>query len=150
MKKLCYFLLFLPALVWGQYDFETRYFKIDATSLPDTSLEPSLDLDFDSTPKFQKSIQDYFKVTVDNYYQPVSMTEAYAQTNEYQNNGISAEELQAQYGNYSGGTAQYGADGATKVKNTVYKEQRGLDFLDPCPPFGVCARCAPYRIGRGF
>ncbi|GAB5400255.1 MAG: hypothetical protein Aureis2KO_18400 [Aureisphaera sp.] len=151
MKKLCLLLLLLPVLGWGQYDFETRYFKIDATSLPGISEEYTLNLDFESAPNFQnKNIKDFFKVTVENYYEPVSMSEAYSETLQYRNNNVDVEQLQAQYGGASGGTAQYGADGATKVRNTVYKEQRGLDFLDPCPPFGICGRCAPYRVGRGY
>ncbi|MBX2827377.1 MAG: hypothetical protein KTR22_04410 [Flavobacteriaceae bacterium] len=151
MKKLCYILFLLPILAWSQYDFETRYFTIDATSLPSMPDEFSLNLDFEGTPNFErKTMKDFFKVTVENYYQPVAMSEAYSETLQYRNSDITAEDLQAQYGRVSGGTAQYGADGATKVKNVVYKEQRGLDFLDPCPPFGVCGRCAPYRLGRGF
>ncbi len=152
MKKICYILFLFPLVVWSQYDFETRYFSINATALPDMPEEYSVNLSFESTPKFQKkSINDFFKVTVENYYEPVSMSEAYEETMQYRDNSsVSAEQLQSQYGTITGGTAQYGADGASKVKNTVYKEQRGLSFLDPCPPFGVCSRCAPYRVGRGY
>ena len=150
MKKLCHILLLLPFIGLSQYDFEKRYFTIDATSLPTMPSEYSLNLDFDSAPKFQKkSIQDFFKVTVENYYQPVSMSDAYSETLEYQNNAIDVDRLRAQY-NTTLGTVSYGADGATKVKNTVYKEQRGLDYLNTCPPFGICSRCAPYRVGRGY
>ncbi|MFT6126662.1 MAG: hypothetical protein ACJAVA_001139, partial [Flavobacteriaceae bacterium] len=36
MKKyLVLLLLTIPLLSWAQFDFETRYFTIDATSLPE-------------------------------------------------------------------------------------------------------------------
>ena len=45
------------------------------------------------------------------------------------------------------GNRSYNPDGSTKVKNIAYKDaSRGFLFADSCPPYGVCPRCAPYRI----
>ena len=148
MKKIVYFLFILPALCIGQYDFESRYFTIDAAALPSMPEITAFNLDYNNSPKFQKkNIKDFNKVTPKNYWQAVDMTDALSSVMGYQKKEFDVDQIQSQFTNYN--VATYSSDGATKVKNTVYKEQRGLDFLDPCPPFGVCGRCSPFRAG-GF
>ncbi|NND63086.1 MAG: hypothetical protein HKN48_07805 [Flavobacteriaceae bacterium] len=150
MKKWCLILLLFPFVGMAQFDFETRYFKIDAASLPDVEALSAFDINFETPSKFDiDALKNYNKVTANNYWQPVDMAKAVDEITRYEKNDFNINKLQSKMF-ARGGTAQYGADGATAVKNTVYKEQRGLDFLDPCPPFGVCGRCAPYRVGRGF
>lgn len=148
MKKLVYLLLIAPFICFGQFDFETRYFKIDAEALPAMQEITVFNLDYSNSPNFQKkNIKDFNKVTPKNYWQAVDMTDALSEIMSYEETDFNVAQIQSQFSAYNG--TRYAADGATKVTNTVYKEQRGLDFLDPCPPFGVCGRCAPFRAG-GF
>lgn len=148
MKGILYLLFIVPVFCFGQYDFETRYFKIDAEALPAMPDITSYNLDYTATAKFEKkNLSDFNKVTPKNYWEAVDMTGALSQVMGYEEKGFDVEQIQSQFSNYN--QATYSSDGATRVTNTVYKEQRGLDFLDPCPPFGVCGRCAPFRAG-GF
>lgn len=137
-------------VVLGQYDFETRYFTIDAASLPEVPEIMSYQLDRNSNAAFEiKNFSDFNKVTANNYWEAVDMAAALEKKEGYRKSEVSVKNLNQKF-SALGGTAQYERDGSTKVKNTVYKEQRGLDFMNPCPPFGICPRCAPYRVGRGF
>ena len=150
MKIIWCILLFFPLIAIGQYDFDTRYFTIDAESLPDVPEINSIKLERKSvnTPNIQK-FSDFNRVTSTNYWEAVDMAAALQQKESYKRSDVSVKALNQKYSVFGGGT-EYEKDGSTKVNNTVYKEQRGLDLIDPCPPFGICPRCAPYRIGRGF
>ncbi len=150
MKKWFFIFALIPGISIAQYDFDTRYFTIDAGSLPDVEELTSFDLQFETPSSFDiDALKNYDKVTANNYWQPVDMAKAVDEIERYQQNEFDLNRLQSKMF-ARGGTAQYGTDAASAVKNTVYREQRGLDFLDPCPPFGICSRCAPYRVGRGF
>ncbi|MEL6810949.1 MAG: hypothetical protein AAFP76_06400 [Bacteroidota bacterium] len=142
MKHLVYILLLFPALAFGQRDFETRYFTIDAESLPDTQELSSFDIDFGETRSFEKKhITDFNKVTVKNYWQPVDMTTAMEnEAASFSGPTIDLPKLkQKQFGfsvtmldrNSFDGTqpSRYG------VRNTVYKEQRGYYFCGIGPGY---------------
>ena len=97
-----------------------------------------------------RKFSDFNKITAENYWQPVDMMAALEGEQQLKRqNNYNVEALQQQYNNRLGAKA-YAPDGSTKVTNPVYKEQRGLNFVNSCPPFGICPRCAPYRIGRGY
>ena len=148
MKKLVLLLFLLPVVAVSQYDFETRYFTIDASSLPEVDDLVSISLFKTPTPLNYK-VPD-FKVNENNYRTPVDMMTAISEKerffNRKQEYDVSA--IQSQYAGI-GGTKVL-SDGKTTVTNTVYKEARGLQLVDPCPPVGICPRCAPYRIRRGY
>lgn len=149
MKNLHYILFLLPLSLMAQYDFETRYFTINASSLPEVETLSSFDVSFASKKDFRvKSITEYNKVTVDNYRTNVDMVSAFEKESSFTNSEYNAQFLNRKY--TSQGVVQYERDASTKVENTVYQEQRGLFFMDACPPFGVCPRCAAFRGGRGF
>jgi hypothetical protein len=132
----------------GQSDFDTRYYTISEESLP--SVDELSIVNFD-LPRSQKKtdFRSYFNINVDNYRSNVDMVGAIEDQMQPSPSFVDIGEIQSDfYG--SGATRNYRSDGKTRVENTVYREMRGLTLLDPCPPFGVCARCAPYRVGRGF
>jgi hypothetical protein len=121
----------------GQYDFETRYFTMNAESLPNTQELSSFDIDFGEKHSFIKMhISDFNKVTANNYWLPVDMMGA-----------IEGERLltespmvnlpklnQKEFGfsvsvkgnnSFDGTSSNYG------VQNTVYKESRSVYFCAP-------------------
>jgi len=132
----------------GQSDFDTRYYTINEESLP--SMEELSIVSFDM-PVVQKKtdFKSYFNISVDNYRSSVDMVGAIQDNLQPSPSFVNVREIQSDFYGF-GADPNYRSDGETRVKNTVYREMRGLTILDPCPPFGVCARCAPYRVGRGF
>ena len=136
--------MLFPALAVAQYDFDTRYFTMDATALPE--IESLTTFSLATTSKFSKKLPT-FKMSRENYQQPVNMFEAVTSQQQYVNSELQIMLDAKEYG--SGG---YQTDGTTTVTNLAYKEatRGGLDFVSPCPPTGICPRCAPYRVGRGF
>lgn len=91
-----------------------------------------------------------FRLSKENYRQPVSMYDAMASGNEYVESSIKTTLNTKNFG-ISAGNSSYTADVSTKVENLAYKDAtRGFLFADSCPPNGICARCAPYRIGNSF
>lgn len=133
MKRFVYLLVLIPALSWAQYDFETRYFTMDAEALPEMS---SFNIDFGEKNVFQKiDIRNYNQVTVENYWQPVDMVSALEKDDSMLNApNINVPGLQQrQFGfsvsvngnNSQDGSSSYG------VKNTVYKESRGYFYCSP-------------------
>ena len=134
----------------AQYDFESRYFTISSESLPDIPELSAFEIDFGTKRDFSiRNITDFNKVTSNNYWEAVDMSAAIEKQEKFKSNSnYNVKALQQKFA--VSGNQQYSADGSTKVTNFVYKEQRGLDMLDSCPPFGICPRCAPYRLGRGY
>ena len=161
-KRVLFLLIMLPLFSYGQFDFDTRYFTINATSLPEVpqfELMPkfgsTLSLSdknepksgsyyLDNTPTFAATLNS-FKMSSSNYWQPVDMMSAVSNSTNRMPSNMDISNLRPEnYGNYS-----YSKDASSKVKNSVYVEMRGLDLLSPCPPYGICPRCAPYRA-RGY
>jgi len=136
MKYLVYLFIFIPIVAIGQFDFETRYFKIDAQSLPEMPEISTLDFDFGATPNFEKKhISDYLKVTAKNYWQPVDMASVLSKESEmtslpsFNVPTINQREFGFSFSvngsNSFDGTTSYG------IKNTVYKEMRSVYFCSP-------------------
>ncbi|RMA58911.1 hypothetical protein BXY75_2293 [Ulvibacter antarcticus] len=156
-KQLLLLLMMLPILAIGQYDFDTRYFTINATSLTEApsfdpilktlegSVENSSTFTLDATPTFAETLNS-LRISSTNYWEPVDMMNAVTTTTSYITKTLEVEPKDSNRFGFSG----YSADASSKVKNTVYVEVRGLDLLDPCPPYGICPRCAPYRYSRGY
>jgi len=160
MKKLLYYFLFLlPFLTIAQYDFDSRYFTITESSLPEapnfddspqlltSTKETSSTFLLDSTPTFEATLRS-LRISSSNYWEPVDMMNALEPSKTYVNPNISFEPIKKDKKGFS--VSVYASDGSTRVKNTVYKEVRGLNLMDPCPPIGICPRCAPYKMNRGY
>jgi hypothetical protein len=156
-KLICLLLILMPSLLVAQYDFDTRYFTINAESLPEApqfsksfglsndAKESAGTFTLDATPTFSATLNS-LKINSSNYWEPVDMMNAVSVTNNYVSTNLNVAPIKA--GNF--GFAVYTSDNSSKVKNTVYAEVRGLDLLSPCPPYGICPRCAPYRFARGY
>ncbi|GEQ87255.1 hypothetical protein ULMS_27630 [Patiriisocius marinistellae] len=139
MKKLLFLGLLLPLMAWSQNDFETRYFTIDAESLPEIpevafipkkqQLENTGTLTLEKTPTFN-SVLDAYKISTDNYWQPVDMTVALGgSTVNYSDPSLRLKKLQEKQFGFTitgnGGRSSFEfSDGQTTVRNNVYQEQR--------------------------
>lgn len=130
----------------AQLDLETRYFQFSEQSLPEVTELSTFT--FNDTPFVKRSLNE-FEMNATNYRSAVDMASAVNDNSTYETRNVNVQALQSKFYSWSTPTA-YQSDGKTRTKNTVYQEMRGLEFVNTCPPFGVCARCAPYRIGRGF
>ncbi len=151
MKKLVFLVLLFPLFSFGQLDFGSFTGKIDLVSLPEIESLGSLSFSDNSGFILKNSNKlPSFKLNKNNYREPVSMLEAMASAENYVESNIQISLDPKSLGIY-GGSSNYSADGSTKVKNTVYKEANsGFWFAGSCPPYGVCPRCAPYRVGHSF
>jgi hypothetical protein len=136
----------LPLALWSQTDFNTRYFTITAKSLPEVDALSSFD--FNTTPFVKRSLKE-FQMNAENYRQSVDMASVVNDDYARAPQNVNIKAIESKYYNF-GNSSGYVTDGTTRVKNTVYKEMRGLSFVDACPPFGICPRCAPYRVGQGY
>ncbi len=146
MKTLFFILCLLPLTAFAQLGLESRCYKVTMESLP--KVEELSTFTFNKTPFVKRSLNE-FEMNASNYQRTVDMASTVAGDNTYQRSNVNIDELQSKFYNLST-PSSFQSDGTTRTKNTVYKEMRGLEFVNACPPFGVCARCAPYRIGRGF
>ena len=163
MKKLALIILILlPMLATAQFDFDSRYFTINASSLPeapqfepmptfgkmlslsDSANEKSGSFSLDNTPTFAATLSA-LKMNSSNYWEPVDMMNAANASSNRLKTKWDIAPLQSETYGYT----VYSADASSKVKNNVYVEVRGLDLLSPCPPYGICPRCAPYRA-KGY
>ena len=147
MKKLLLLLLITPALVVAQYDFDTRYFTIKADALPD--VESLANFSLEKGPVFSEKLPTFNLMTRTNFWQPVDMVGAIGEARKFISSNVAITPLNAKVYGFSGFSG-YKDDAASGVDNSVYKEVRGLDLLGDCPPYGICARCAPYRVNRGY
>ncbi|PKA84391.1 hypothetical protein ATE92_2579 [Ulvibacter sp. MAR_2010_11] len=149
MKKSVLLLLFLPVFAMAQYDFDTRYFTITAESLPEIEDLTAPSFSLEKGPTFSTKLKT-FQMNVDNYRQPVDMATAVNDGDKYIQRNVDVGPLQQKLLGSVGVKPGYQTDGTTTVKNIAYKEVRGLNLMDPCPPYGICSRCAHYRVGRGY
>ncbi len=113
----------------AQLDFESNKFKLDFVKLPEveslinTSLYSNSALNKKTTNKLPS-----FKMNKNNYREPVSMYEAMEGSVSYVQSNIEISLDPKEYGIYSG-NSNYKPDGATRVRNTVYKDASG--YLRP-------------------
>lgn len=151
MKRLLFLLLFLPLMASAQVEFGASGPKQDKVFFPAIeSLAPipnSNKLNF-----IKKNSRTFptFRLSKENYREPVSMSEYMASNYNYVDSEIKTS-LNAKNFGISAGNSSYSADGSTKVKNFVYKDaSQGVFFSGACPPHGICPRCAPYRMGNSY
>lgn len=149
MKKAIYLLFLFPLVVGAQYDFDTRYFTINASSLPEIEDLSASSFSLEKEPFIMDKLRT-FQMNAENYRQPIDMVTAINDSQRFIERSAYPASIQQQLYGFSVSAGAYQSDGTTTVKNIAYKEMRGLDFLDACPPFGICGRCAPYRVGRGY
>jgi hypothetical protein len=139
MKKLLFSLLFIPFSMFSQLDFETRYFTIDAESLP--LIEDLATFSLITSPTLFDSQLPTFKMNEDNYRTPVNMTEALAKRQSYITKKWDGKAKATPKGltfyfsvngnNSRNGTTNYG------LKNAVYQEQRPVYFFSPLDIYRV-------------
>jgi hypothetical protein len=157
MKIYSFLLFFLPCVVLAQYDFDSRYFTINASSLPEIgpvndftkSVSFASKFSLDAAPEIVNKTTPSFKLTTQNYRTPVDMATAVSQRTRFIDTESEVTPIKAKTYGFTGYSG-YNADKSSGVKNAVYKEQKGLNLLDPCPPIGICPRCAPYKVARGY
>jgi len=150
MKKVWLLVLLFPFLASAQLDFESYKGKLNFVELPviqEVVSNPFLDAKPKNTQNNTQKLPS-FRLNKNNYREPVSVFDAMEASESYVKSDIKINIDPREYGVY-GGNSSYIPDAATKVENTVYQDAgRGFLFADSCPPYGVCPRCAPYRIGR--
>lgn len=129
MKKMLFILLVFPLIASAQLDFETNKFKLDVVKLPEIEslMTTSLPSNSDFSNKYSKKLPS-FKLSKENYREPVSMFDVMATNQSYVQSNIQISLDPSEYGVF-GGNSSYTADGSTAVKNIAYKESRG--FLRP-------------------
>jgi len=127
------FLILMPLWCSAQSDLNTRYFRIDATSLPEVEELPSFTLK--KAPFVFDGKMPSSKITEENYWSPVSMEDAINQkefsatTNGKIKDFKTPQFLERRdYKNFSI-TSQYTSDGKTRVNNEVYKPYGGLEYF---------------------
>ena len=133
MKKLGLLLLFLPLAGFGQYDFETRFFTISATSLPDVKAETLVA--FNDKPSFATKF-NAFKMNRTNYRTQVEMSKVVENDQRYVSTTIELP-TGKKTPNFGIGVTVRGSnsfDGLNvrraKVKNIAYQEMRGPFFCN--------------------
>lgn len=149
MKRIWLLILLFPLFASAQLDFESYKGKLNFVELPiiqEVVSNPFLE----AKPTTKSSIRKLpsFRLSKNNYREPVSVFDAMTASESYIKSDLKINIDSREYGVYSGNSG-YTPDSSTKVNNTVYKDaSRGFLFADSCPPYGICPRCAPYRIGR--
>lgn len=90
-----------------------------------------------------------FETDLDSFWEPVDMMAAVNTRNRQQRRAVELRPINVKSYGFST-RSLYAEDGQSKVRNIAYRDMRGLQILDPCPPVGICWRCAPYRSIRVF
>lgn len=149
MKQLLLLLLFFPLLATAQLDFESYRGKLNFVDLPPVEnvvSNPFLEASPTTTARLRKLPS--FRLNKNNFRESVSFYDAMMASESYVKSNIEVNIDPREYGVY-GGNSRYAPDANSKVTNTAYREAtRGFLFADSCPPYGICPRCAPYRLGR--
>lgn len=149
MKKILLLFFLFPLMLSAQLDFESYRGKLNFVELPivTTEFQLPLVLKKSASPGNPFSV---FRLNRQNFREPVNMMEAMIASEESPKSKLQLNIDPREYG-VSAGSSSYSTDGATKVNNSAYREaSRGFFVADACPPFGICPRCAPYRIRNGY
>ncbi len=142
---LALFVLFYSITISAQRDFEQFSFTSIIKPLP--TVETLRVLNFNSNKPFISTPSlPNFKNRDNTYWQPVDMVIA---TTQKKNDADYIYKIPT-LTNYTLQKDDYVSDGKTRVVNSVQKNSYGLNILDPCPPGGICPKCAPYRQNRNF
>ncbi|QAA80704.1 hypothetical protein EI546_02715 [Aequorivita sp. H23M31] len=152
MKKLLFLLILFPVIASAQMDFETHRGRLDKLFLPETDNLPAIPSSLKFVNKYSK-MPFSFRLSKENFRQPVSMSDAMASTQNYEESRIKTS-LNAKSFGISAGNSTYSPDGSTKVQNFVYEDaRRGFIFRDynsPYMPNGEYRRFSPYRMGNSY
>lgn len=149
MKKILLLLLFFPLMVSAQLDFETYKGKLNFIELPAVNTLPELPTILERSVSSSNPFS-VFRLNRQNFREPVSMMDAMMAMEQTPQSNLQINIDPREYG-VLGGSSSYTPDGSTQVKNAAYKEaSRGFYVADTCPPFGICPRCAPYKLRNRF
>ena len=141
MKLVLFILFIIPSAIFAQYDFDTRYFKIDATALPEVTENEYLNTNFSFVPS-SKNIMSSFRMNASNYREPVDMMSALNEQTSFIKKEVDIPALQQRTfgfsvnvsgsnsfdGTFQGSTSNHGG-----VRNIAYKEMRSVYFCSPSP-----------------
>jgi len=117
---------------------------MDSNALPEISSLSALTI---NKSVLLKNTLPNFSMTSSNYWEPVDMMTAMGKEMPTSQNLTDRELKQFGLSNFSLSKKQSNFSSSTKVTNSVYQDAR---IFDTCPPFGVCARCAPYKRRTRF
>jgi hypothetical protein len=154
MKNLLFILLLFPLIASAQLDFETNKFKLDVVKLPEIEslMTTSLPSNSNFSNKYSKKLPS-FKLSKENYREPVSMFDVMATNQSYVKSDIQISLDPSEYGVF-GGNRSYNADGSTSVKNIAYKDARGYLRPELMPySYGFYqrpARRSGFHVGYGI
>lgn len=133
-------------------DFETKQARWDKMFLSNSESLRDIPMDIKFLNKYSRKAFS-FKLSKENFREPVSMADALASSGNYVESKIQTS-LNAKNFGISAGSSSYAPDGSTKVKNFVYKDaSRGFiytDFYTPYTPNGEYRRFSPYRMGNSY
>ncbi|MDG1961521.1 MAG: hypothetical protein P8I32_00625 [Flavobacteriaceae bacterium] len=144
--------------VWGQNEFDSE--RNPTTTLPIFMLTdaPQLDKIWSQWLPKQEAIYNwsaFTKVSAQDFWLAVDMEEAIMEKNQKQSRltqGQNKWRKNAQWSakpNNSSGLrlTVTGASIPDPLGTYGATNSRPMRMFDPCPPFGVCSRCAPYKLG---
>jgi len=140
MRKGLLFILLTPFLGFSQYDFETRYFQIDAKTLTEVPKKTAFNLKSKAiTPKKTLHFAKFLKITPSTYWQSINMSSALSEElpnykKKYQES-IHYPKIKAKKFGFSfNGTNTNSTNSEANrygIKNIAYKESRGLFICSP-------------------
>src|SRR5690554_4463683 len=120
MKRLVFLLIFFPLFAFSQLDLESNRARFNMVPLP--ALESPMLTPMPNKIDFldnQSRKLPSFRLSKENFREPVSMAEAMLTAENYVESRIQVSLNAKNYGIYAGNSS-YSADGSTKVKNIVY------------------------------
>lgn len=158
MKNVLFLLMLFPLMASAQFDFETSKFKLDFVRLPEIEslMTTSLPSNSNFSNKYSKKLPS-FKLSKENYREPVSMFEAVTESQNTLKSNITISLDPREYGIFTN-SKNLSVDSATKVQNAVY-EDASQPFLYSYPNynrptrstgFGIYGGYSPYRYGRRY
>jgi|SaaInl5LU_22_DNA_1037371.scaffolds.fasta_scaffold03116_4 hypothetical protein len=148
------------SVAWGQNDTDFGWSNESLTPqflLADT---PEMDAVWAHWIPQKKEIiyhwSDFKKVTAQDFWIAVDMADALSKKNQVQGNAKSQKQwaknmrwLPGNKKSASGLSLKISGQETPNLYGTYATPINGqMRMFDPCPPFGVCARCAPYKLGR--
>lgn len=142
MKRLVYILALLPLAAFGQYDFETRYFTIDAEALPQVEESSALTANYNFTPSSRLTLSS-FRMNASNYRKPVDMMTALNKQTEFIDKKFDVAPLQQKTFGFSvsvSGSNSFDNTSNTGIRNIAYKEMRSVYFCSPSGNYSAYGR----------
>lgn len=155
MKRLVFLFLCFPFIATAQLDLESNNPRLNMVRVPaiESPMLTPMPNKISFLNKFSNKLPS-FRLSKENYREPVSMSEAMSTSENYAESDIQMS-LNAKFYGISAGNSIYPADGSSKVRNIVYKDvSRGFLYPDLYTRngwgFGVYPTYSPYRVGRSY